>query len=307
MPMTRSNPVPAKLKEVPPSQVERLSFIEARLFFLGELRRADVAKRFSRASIQASRDLALYKELAPGNLAYDFQAKMYLPGEKFKLIFIRTPERVMHWLRSGLGDGLPHPQGLPTAAVESLSLPRLDELAVVTRAIYRRQVLEVTYVSLSSGNTRRQIVPHALVDNGQRWHVRAYDRSNRRFSDFVITRISKAMVIGPGDAASHERAEADEQWNRMVELKLIPHPKLKYKAAVEADYGMRSGALQVKCRAAVAGYALRRWGVDCSPDRRLNAAEFQLALANHHVLNSIDSAALAPGTSLNDGQLTQTA
>jgi len=293
--MNRSNPVPAKLKDVPPSQVERLSFIEARLYFLGELRRADVAKRFSRASIQASRDLALYKELAPGNLAYDFQAKTYLPAEKFKLIFGCTPERVLYWLQSGLGDGLPHPQGLPTAAVQSLSLPRLGELAIVTRAIYRRQVLEVTYLSLSSGDKRRQIVPHALVDNGQRWHVRAYDRNNNRFSDFVITRISKAALIVAGEAARHERADADEQWNHTVELKLIPHPKLKHKGAVEADYGMRSGALLVKCRAAVAGYALRRWGVDCSQDHRLSETEFQLALANQHVLTSLDSSALAPG------------
>jgi hypothetical protein len=79
----------------------------------------------------------------------------------------------MYWLRSGLGDGLPHPQGLPTVAVQSLSLPRLNELATITRAIYRWQVAEVTYASLSSGNTRKQIVPHALVDNGQRWLVRA--------------------------------------------------------------------------------------------------------------------------------------
>ena len=285
----------AKLKDVPPSQVERLSFIEARLYFLGELRRADVVKRFSRASIQASRDLALYKELAPGNLAYDFQAKTYLPGKKFKLIFGHTPERVMYWLQSGLGDGLPHPQGLPTVAVQNLSLPRLGELAVVTRAIYRRQILEMTYVSLSSGNMRRQIVPHALVDNGQRWHVRAYDRNNSRFSDFVITRISKAVAVEAGDAAHHERAGADAQWNHTVELRLIPHPKLKHKGAVEADYGMRSGALLVKCRAAVAGYALRRWGVDCSREHRLSETEFQLALANQHVLASIDSSALAPG------------
>ena len=293
--MTRSNPVPEKLKGVPPSQVERLSFIEARLFFLGELRRADVARRFSRASIQASRDLALYKEFAPENLVYDFQAKTYLPGEKFRLIFSRTPERVMYWLQSGLGDGLPHPQGLPTATVQSLSPPRLDELAVVTRAIYRKQVLEVTYPSLSSGKASRQIVPHALVDNGQRWHVRAYDRTNSRFSDFVITRISKALMMDDGRVASHERAEADEQWNRTVELKLIPHPKLKHKGAVEADYGMRSGALLVKCRAAVAGYALRRWGVDCSRDYHLSETEFQLALSNLQVLGSIDSSALAPG------------
>lgn len=292
---TRSNSVPAMLKGVPPSQVERLAFIEARLFFLGELRRADLAKRFSQASIQASRDLALYKELAPENLVYDFQAKTYLPGEKFRLIFSRTPERVMYWLKSGLGDGLPHPQGLPTAEVESLGLPKLAELAMVTRAIYRKQVLEVTYVSLSSGRTDRQIVPHALVDNGQRWHVRAYDRANARFSDFVITRISTAKVHDGGEAAAHERPEADEQWNRSVELRLIPHPRLSHKGAVEADYGMRSGVLTVSCRAAVAGYALRRWGVDCSRDHRLSATEFQLALANHQVLSSTDSSALAPG------------
>jgi predicted DNA-binding transcriptional regulator YafY len=201
----------------------------------------------------------------------------------------------MYWLRSGLGDGLPHPQGLPTAAIESLSLPRLDELAVVTRAIFRKRVLEVTYVSLSSGKMDRQIVPHALVDNGQRWHVRAYDRANNRFSDFVITRMSKAAILNGNSVASHEKASADEQWSRIVELRLIPHPKLRHKAAVEADFGMRSGALLVKCRAAVAGYALRRWGVDCSPDHDLSEAEFQLALANPKVLASIDSAALAPG------------
>ena len=291
----------AMLKGVPPSQVERLSYIEARLFFLGELRRADVAKRFSGASIQASRDLALYKELAPENLVYDFQAKTYLPGEKFRLIFSRTPERVMYWLKSGLGDGLPHPQGLPTAEVESLGLPKLGELAVVTRAIYRKQVLEVTYVSLGSGRTDRQIVPHALVDNGQRWHVRAYDRANARFSDFVITRISKAVVSDGSDAVDHERPEADEQWNRMVELSLIPHPRLKHKSAVEADYGMRSGALVVKCRAALAGYALRRWGVDCSTQHHLDPVEFQLALTNQGVLAGIGSSQLAPGYGSRDG------
>ena len=283
------------LKGVPPSQVERLSYIEARLFFLGELRRADVAKRFSGASIQASRDLALYKELAPENLVYDFQAKTYLPGEKFRLVFSRTPERVMYWLKSGLGDGLPHPQGLPTAEVESLGLPKLAELAVVTRAIYRKQVLEVTYVSLGSGRTDRQIVPHALVDNGQRWHVRAYDRANARFSDFVITRISKATALNDVDVADHERAEADQQWNRTVDLKLAANPRLAHKSAVEADYGMRSGMLLVKCRAAVAGYALLRWGVDCSPKHDLDDSQYQLCLVNPEVLDDVDSAALAPG------------
>lgn len=283
------------LASLPASQIERLAFIEARLFFLGELRRPDVAARFSVASIQASRDIAVYKQAAPGNLTYDYGAKIYLPSAKFKLLFEQTPGRVMFWLQSGLGDGLPHPQGLPTASVSSLNMPKLGELAMVTRAIYREQVLDVTYVSLSSGNKRRQIVPHALVDNGQRWHVRAYDRVNKRFSDFVITRISAAKVMAKNQVMRYETPDADIQWHQTVELHLIPHPKLKHKAAVKADYGMKAGVLKVKCRAAVAGYALRRWGVDCSPGHSLSEADFQLALANHAAIRGIDSAALAPG------------
>jgi hypothetical protein len=111
----------------------------------------------------------------------------------------------------------------------------------------------------------------------------------------VITRISKARLLNGDETAEHERAEADEQWNRTVELTLIPHPQLTHKGPVEADYEMKSGTLSVSCRAAVAGYALRRWGVDCSVGHRLDPAEFQLALGNRGALAQIDSAAIAPG------------
>lgn len=60
---------------------------------------------------------------------------------------------------------------------------------MASRTSYRWQILEVTYLSLSSRNTRGQIVPHALFDNGQHWQVRAYERNNGRFSHFVITRL----------------------------------------------------------------------------------------------------------------------
>ena len=110
-----------------------------------------------------------------------------------------------------------------------------------------------------------------------------------------ITRMSKAAVSDGSDAADHERPESDEEWNRMVELNLTPHPKLKHKVAVEADYGMRAGALVVKCRAALAGYALRRWGIDCSTQHHLDPVEFQLALTNQGVLAGIGSSQLAPG------------
>ena len=55
------------------------------------------------------------------------------------------------------------------------------------------------------------------------------------------------------------------------------------------------GALRVTLRAAVAGYVLRQWQVDCSPDARLREREFRLWLADTAQLNGVDNAVLAPG------------
>jgi hypothetical protein len=51
----------------------------------------------------------------------------------------------------------------------------------------------------------------------------------------------------------------------------------------------------VSCRAAIAGYMLRRWGVDCSLESSLNPEEYHLALQNIESLASAESADLAPG------------
>lgn len=289
------------LKSAPRSQVERLAFIEARLYFLGELQRQDVAQRFSIAEVQASRDLAFYKRLAPNNLDYDFRGRKYLPTGAFNRIFELSTEAVLWWLKSGLGDGLPHTAGLPTESVVQLCIPDADKLAQVTRAIYRNKVLEIVYLSLSSGYKTRQISPHALVDSGNRWHVRAFDRENNRFSDFVINRIQFAQALDE-DIAEHELAAVDEQWSQFVHLSLVPHPKITHQAAIEADYGMKERRILVSCRAAVAGYMLRRWGVDCSFDSSLNPEEYHLALQNFESLANAESADLAPGFKRTKGQ-----
>jgi hypothetical protein len=290
-PTTVGSGVPSS---VPPSQVERLLFIEARLLFLGELRRLDVTSRFSVASVQASRDIALYKQLAPNNLEYDYHKKTYLPSDSFQQVFDLSAESVLWWLKFGLGDGIPHPQGFVTDMVPNLALPSVAQLAQVTRAIYRKRALEIRYLSLSSGERVRQIVPHALVDTGKRWHVRAYDRSNARFSDFVLNRISDAIPLTEGGSAE-EGSDRDEQWQRFLDLELVPHPSLPHKAAIEADYGMKNGRRALRCRAALAGYVLRHWSVDCSPTHSLPCEEYQLWLANPLLLSGVNNAELAPG------------
>lgn len=80
-----------------------------------------------------------------------------------------------------------------------------------------------------------------------------------------------------------------------MDLEVVPHPGVKQPKAIEADYGMDGGVLKIKTRAALAGYVLRRWSIDASPDHRLDPASHHLWLRNTPTLYGVESAALAPG------------
>ena len=285
-------------EELSQTQRERLAFLELRAYFAGELRRGDIEARFGVRPAAASRDLSAYRELAPGNLDYDVAARCYRPTDSFKEVFEFQTDRVLAWLLQGFGDGLDLDLARPTPCdgPGSLSRPNLSVLATVTRAMRARRVLDISYLSLASGACSRQIVPVALADNGLRWHVRAFDRANQRFGDFVLTRIAKAKSV-EGPVEARELLEADEQWGRIVEMELVPHPGVRWPKAIEADYGMRGGALRIRARAALAGYVLRRWSIDCSQDHHLDPASHHLWLRNPTALNSVSSAMFAPGVS----------
>ena len=92
----------------------------------------------------------------------------------------------------------------------------------------------------SAAASTREVVPFVLVDNGLRWHIRGYDRKRSRFSDFVITRISEPEILDE-PLKEHENREHDIQWNRIVELEIVPHPKLKHPKTIETDYAMENG------------------------------------------------------------------
>lgn len=285
--------------EIAQAQRERIAYIELRVFFTGELRRGDIESRFGVKPAAASRDLSAYRRLAPGNITYDKAKRCYRPSASFKPIFEFSPDRVLSWLLQGFGDGLDLKQKSPAPCegTGNLSRPDLDVLGVITRAMCARKAVRVGYLSLSSGSKRRDIVPVALADNGLRWHVRAYDREQKRFGDFVLTRLAAPREIA-GEVDESELLAADEQWSRIIEMELVPHPGLAWPKAVEADYGMTEGELRIKARASLAGYVLRRWNVDSSPDHSLDSSSHHLWLANPPTLYGVESASLAPGYSL---------
>lgn len=285
--------------DVSQAQRERLAFLELHAFFTGELRRSDIEARFGIKPAAASRDLTLYREIAPANLDYDPTKRCYRPSGAFTPTFPFNSDRVLAWLLQGFGDGLDL-KLKPTAPCEGpgqLTKPDLKSLGAITRSMCSRRAVRINYLSLSSGSKRREIVPVALADNGLRWHVRAFDRDRARFGDFVLTRISKVQEL-EGETDEKELLSADEQWARIVEMEVVPHPGIEYPKAIEADYGMRDGVLCIKARAALVGYVLRRWNVDASLDHRLDPATHHLWLRNTPTLYGVESAALAPGVSV---------
>ncbi|MEM5316515.1 WYL domain-containing protein [Paraburkholderia sp. JHI869] len=285
------------LEELPRSQRERLFHIDFKLYFLGELRRSDVVERFETGPAGATRDIALYREIAPENLQLDPTTKAYLPTQEFTPLFEHQAQRVLTALSQGFGEGIGE-NLQPMVRCEfpnALSLPKMSVLAPITRAIHRGKAVRLGYTSVDSGKTEREIVPLALVDTGIRWHVRAFDRKSQQFRDFVLTRMEDPTVLADEPVLSGESAEHDVQWSRLIELELVPHPSHPRPEVVKSDYEMPEGVLKVKVRAANAGYILRRWSVDCSPDHSLRGPEYALWLADPLALYGATSASLAPG------------
>jgi hypothetical protein len=256
--------------------------------------------RFGIQSAAASRDLALYKELAPFNAEFDQRSKLYVLGQRFTPLFEAAADQALSWLVEQIGDvGAPSGESLlPCAMPARLTTPKLEVLAAVTRAIHLKLALQVRYHSISRGQSVREIVPFALLDTGLRWHVRAYDRKSAEFRDFVLTRIHEPKVCVDSPPLRQELAENDTQWTRIVDLQLVPHPDKPRPEVTCMDYGMDSGSLNLSVRAAIAGYFLRRWSVDCSSDHALRGPEHRLWLRDHLALYGVKSAAIAPGYQL---------
>jgi hypothetical protein len=285
------------LQNLNQAQRERLAFIEFRLWFLGDVRRPDLIDRFGIAPAVATRDLAAYREIASENIGFEGRRKVYVPTPKFKPIFSHQPDRVLSALSRGFGEGLGKASSgfLLCDFPLRLNQPSLQDLAVLTRAIHQKRAVRLTYHSLNNGPSKREVVPFALVDSGLRWHARVYDRTSREFRDLVITRMEHPVLLESGAIAPHEQGDQDIQWSRIVTLELVPHPGIPRAEIVARDFGMKGGCLILNVRAAIAGYVLQQWNVDCSPDHNLEATRYRLWLKDSLVLYGVENALLAPG------------
>jgi hypothetical protein len=278
------------------AQKERLAFIDFSLQYFGQVARADLIQRFKTGLAACTRDLTTYRELAPNNLQLFHQTKNYHRTDTFKPIFEHNPEAILTGLCRGFGDGLSNGVQSSDHCLDATRLvhPRSEVIAAVMRAINNQQAILCDYISLSSGLSHRKIVPHTLVNNGQRWHVRAFDTKSNEFRDFVCTRLQNVTAINQLIDTIQAR-DADKQWNTIHKVTLVPHPSITHFKAIELDYDMVDGKVELDVREALLGYLMRQWNVDCSLENTLVGAQYQLKLDNINTLQGIHSMSIAPG------------
>lgn len=281
------------------NQRERLSYLEFRVSFTGQISRGDLVKRFGISEAAATRDLALYREEVPGNLEFDSAAKIYRIGRGFAFYYLKhvEPNRLLLALVHGIGDDFGSiPECLiPCELPAQLRVPPAEILAAVSRSIAQKAVLQMEYLSETGNHGTREIVPFSLVSTGLKWMVRGYCRHRSRFSHFVLSRIKNAEVLSDSEPKKEELKEHDDEWNRMLKLELIPHPAApaNTKAMTEQEFQMIDGAYILRVRAALAGFVLRLWSVDCSEGMDLKT--FPLSIRNRIALHDVDNSILAPG------------
>src|SRR5690554_4998459 len=127
---------------------------------------------FGTSVASSTRDFALYRELASDNLVLRHDSKRYYRTENFQPLFQHDALTSRPHLGPGFVEEAP-----------DLMSPPQEVLATLSRAIHLGQALQVDYLSLSSGSCQRTIIPHNIVHNGQRWHVRGYCRKRGQFRD----------------------------------------------------------------------------------------------------------------------------
>ena len=206
------------------AQKRRLAFIDFLLLFKGSFSRADLTNKFEMAN--ATRDIALYRELEADNCVFDNPSKLYRQSKLFTPLFEHDARKTLVKLANKISDGFDviGKKHFPAEAPSQLNVPDISIIARLVQAILNNKSVSVIYTSLCSGSVSRELVP----------------------------------------------------------------------IAIDMDYGISDGVLNLNVKAALAGYLLRCWNVNCTEYAILEGAEYQQYLQNHKSLFGADNLSIAP-------------
>lgn len=280
-------------KPLSQSQRQRLQFIESCLLWEGVLQRKDICDAFGLTLNHVTREITAYRKQHKNNLIYDPETRAWRIGPGFKPAYATgdaSEYLAMLHAYAVSGDAAVMATAGPTATAEALPsvAGKIDRavLKEVIGGLRRHSGVIVKYQSFSDPEPReRTIWPHALVFANERWHVRAYDSSKQRFSDFVLARILKARPAT--EIAVYASAADDRDWQTQITIDIVPSTGLSASQhlVVAREFGMRrQGDLwcwKVSMRQCLVKYFLLAHRLDlpasAAPHRRVALRDPKLA------------------------------
>jgi hypothetical protein len=241
--------------------------VETQLYWGDGLTASELAQAFAITRQAAQAVIDRYRRRHPGQMQFDAARKRQVAAENFRPIYISA--EALPFLDYLRGQGLASyylvaPDWSPVSVVDvdRWLRPRLsvDVLRVVLAALRRQQVIDIDYQARSARSRAvktRRISPNQLIFADNRYHLRAYCHDNKRYLDFVVTRVVRAEVA----EAEWVSSRNDRDWNQNVLLRFIPHPDLPESAriALLRNYeDPASGSRKIVCRRALAFYIKRK-------------------------------------------------
>lgn len=275
-------------------QTLRFRLLEIVLMWEGRLTTNHLCTAFNIGRQQASRDINRYiQEVSPQGLEYDRNLKGYKPTAQFSprfsegkvdeyLLLLHREKQHQRQHEAGV-LALPL-MDLRYGHIEILDVPNRHIDPVIVRGLVqaaRSQLrVDVDYVSLSSAErSGRNIVPHTLVYDGIRWHVRAYCEKKGEYLDFVMSRFRGTPELL--NTSEHGRKQ-DREWNTQVTAVVVPNPELSttQQDIIASDYAMVEGKLLITQRIPLLHYALERLQVSYDGEHRDQPLQHPLVLTN---------------------------
>lgn len=272
-----ARPVPT-----PQKSPETLRAIESLLLWEGSAGNERVRELLGLHFTTASRLLTQYAALNPTGLTYSKAHRCWIAAADFKPC-----------LTSGrIDEYLAHTMAAPGTDVNCVVRTHiaLGEVTPMVFSLLHRAIREGLGIAAKHCSMRdptpraKTFFPHALVEAGRRWHVRAYVAAADAFQDLAFTRLSDVVLT---DLSRPEAADPrhDTAWMTQVDLRLVPHPALtsEQKQMVRAEYLGRSAARVETTRAALLPYVIHDLRVATNPKKQV-PPEFQLSVSNVNAL-----------------------
>ena len=177
-------------------QQQRLNYIDLCALVLGCVSRKLLMSRFDVKEATASKDFKTYQEISGERLKYSHQLRAYTPVEWFSPLFEHPVEHALDLIGKGSQSVTCEPSIVGNIYTQRLqsSLPVLGNISSIFRGLYLRKKVEIAYISQTSGESTRLIVPHSLVATGTSTYVRAFDHKTGEFRSFKLNRVISSKL-----------------------------------------------------------------------------------------------------------------